>query len=95
MADPRTRAFMQRFVLNGDWLQIFTADGAALRRLKAHQINQELGTINFSNRNGEIALVLPLVQFFDDLALGRSHPVFDNAAFSKALAQLVEALDAE
>ena len=95
LADPRVREFMQRFVLNGEWLQIFTAEGAALRRLKANQINQELGTINFSNRNGEIALVLPFVQFFEDLVHGRSHLVFDNLAFSKALAQLVEILDAE
>ncbi|WP_407276751.1 DUF1631 family protein [Halothiobacillus sp. DCM-1] len=95
MQDQRIKLFMQRFVLNGEWLQIFTAEGAALRRLKANQINTELGTINFSNRNGEIALVLPLVQFFDDLVQGRSHPVFDNAAFSKALAQLAETLAAE
>lgn len=95
MADVRTQNFIQRFILNGEWLQIFTAEGAALRRLKANQINQDLCTINFSNRNGEIALVLPLVQFFDDLVQGRSHPVFDNLAFNKALAQLVETLDAD
>lgn len=94
MADPQTRAFMQRFVLNGEWLQIFTADGAALRRLKAHQINQDLGTINFSNRNGEIVLVLPLIQFFEDIVDGRSHPVFDNVAFNNALTQLVGSLNA-
>lgn len=85
--------FFNRHVLSDEWFQIYTTEGAALRRLKVSSINHELGVVNFSNRNGELTLFLPLAQVFRDIIESRSHPVFDNAQFNRAREKLIHELD--
>jgi hypothetical protein len=93
--DPRVKHFLDRHILNNDWLQIYTSNDAALRRLKAHKINMELKSVSFANRNGEITLVLPIAQFISDLFENRSNPVFDNPNYNSAKQQLLDTLKTE
>ncbi|ANJ66176.1 hypothetical protein A9404_01230 [Halothiobacillus diazotrophicus] len=90
---PAVIDFFNHHVLSDEWFQIFTTEGAALRRLKVSSINYELGVVNFSNRNGELTLFLPLAQVFRDIIESRSHPVFDNAQFNRAREKLIHELD--
>lgn len=93
--DPRIKQFLDRHILNNDWLQIYTSDNAALRRLKASKVDMELKIIRFANRNGEITLTLPLAQFISDLFENRSHPVFDNPNYNSAKHQLLDTIKSE
>ncbi len=93
--DPRIKHFLDRYILNNDWLQIYTSNDAALRRLKAYKINMELKSVSFANRNGEITLVLPIAQFISDLFENRSNPVFDNPNYNSAKQQLLDTLKSE
>lgn len=94
-ADPRIKHFLDRHILNNEWLQIYTSDDAALRRLKASKVNVELKIVSFANRNGEITLVLPIAQFISDLFENRSNPVFDNPNYNSAKQQLLDTLKSE
>ena len=94
-ADPRIKHFLDRHILNNEWLQIYTSDDAALRRLKASKVNMELKIVSFANRNGEITLVLPIAQFISDLFENRSTPVFDNPNYNSAKQQLLDTLKSE
>lgn len=91
--NPRVIEFFNKHVLSDEWFQVFTTEGAALRRLKVSSINFELGVVNFSNRNGELTLFLPLAQIFKDIIENRSHPVFDNAQFNSAREKLIHELE--
>ncbi len=93
--DPRIKQFLDRHILNNEWLQIYTSDDAALRRLKASKINMELKIVSFANRNGEITLVLPIAQFISDLFENRSNPVFDNPNYNSAKQQLLDTIKSE
>lgn len=93
--DPRIKQFLDRHILNSEWLQIYTSDGAALRRLKASKVNMELKIVSFANRNGEITLVLPIAQFISDLFENRSNPVFDNPNYNSAKQQLLNTIKTE
>ncbi len=94
-ADPRIKQFLDRHILNNEWLQIYTSDDAALRRLKASKVNMELKIVSFANRNGEITLVLPIAQFVSDLFENRSNPVFDNPNYNSAKQQLLDTFKSE
>lgn len=91
--NPQVIEFFNKYVLSDEWFQVFTTEGAALRRLKVSSINFELGVVNFSNRNGEVTLFLPLAQIFRDIIENRSHPVFDNAQFNSARKKLIQELE--
>lgn len=93
--DPRIRQFLDRHILNNEWLQIYTSDDAALRRLKASKVNMELKIVSFANRNGEITLALPIAQFISDLFENRSNPVFDNPNYNSAKQQLLDTIKSE
>ncbi|OZB37733.1 MAG: hypothetical protein B7X35_00440 [Halothiobacillus sp. 14-56-357] len=93
--DPRIKQFLDRHILNNEWLQIYTSDDAALRRLKASKVNMELKIVSFANRNGEITLVLPIAQFVSDLFENRSNPVFDNPNYNSAKQQLLDTFKSE
>ena len=93
--DPRIKQFLDRHILNNEWLQIYTSDDAALRRLKASKVNMELKIVSFANRNGEITLVLPIAQFISDLLENRSNPVFDNPNYNSAKQQLLDTIKSE
>jgi len=94
-SDPRIKQFLDRHILNNEWLQIYTSDDAALRRLKASKVNMELKIVSFANRNGEITLVLPIAQFISDLLENRSNPVFDNPNYNSAKQQLLDTIKSE
>lgn len=94
-ADPRIKQFLDRHIMNDEWLQIYTSAGAALRRLKASKINMERKIICFANRNGEITLALPIAQFISDLFENRSNPVFDNPNYNSAKQQLLDTIKSE
>ncbi|MHB8920093.1 MAG: DUF1631 family protein [Halothiobacillus sp.] len=86
---PRSQEFIKKHILNDEWFKIFISSDLALRRLKPSKINKELLTIGFSNRNGENTLFLPLSQFYDDLIHNRSHPVFEDPAYTQDLNRLI------
>ncbi|WP_298218622.1 DUF1631 family protein [Halothiobacillus sp.] len=88
--DQRIKQFLERHILNNEWLQIYTSNDAALRRLKAGKVNMELKIVSFANRNGETTLVLPIAQFISDLFENRSNPVFDNPNYNSAKQQLLD-----
>lgn len=92
VGSPQAVEFFNRYVLGDEWFQVYTTEGAALRRLKVSSINFELGVVNFSNRNGELTLFLPLAQVFRDIVEHRTLPVFDNAQFNSAREKLIHEL---
>lgn len=90
LGEPRILEIFQQMIRSGEWFEVYTGPGRAVRRLKMRRVDPEKQLIHFANRTGHIILSLPTAQVVDDLVSQRTRLVFDGPVFSRLIEELAQ-----